>query len=453
VTPDLDLELGATLRGLRLVRGLGLSEVARRSGASKAALSAWENGTRRPRGPALARLLDALEADTRSKARLLRLAEPQNARMVLADSPLGASVNVGVVLRVMRERRGIAQADLARQLGVAQATVSRWETGEGVPSTETLHALGFALGATAEETLALASAQGEGDAGLPDDVDAVVARIWEGPGFHPLRELLLLGWEAELGRRASWDNRWDPGLAAVLSARACLLVGEVRFIEVPPLVQRAIRLAGTTEARTQAVPAVGSLDHAYRNLRRSDVETTEMAEAWAARLPDSPQRAWMLRQRGLASMRAGKIAEGLEWIERSSDVELQARPDHPEPWSHRAEMLADAYLEAGQPRSAADVLGGRRERHFPPSVFVRIEHANGRTVTDAEMAWLRYCALSSGWSQTRLQLARIERRQTRLGGALPETPEPLPNGVASEDPPTEDRLWAAVLRERPVQGG
>ncbi len=435
--------LGVALRRLRLARGLSLDQAAQRSGTSKAALSAWETGSRRPRGPALARLLDALGADDRTKARLLTVAAPRHARIALADSPF-APVDVGAVLRVVRERRGVAQADLARRLGVSQSAVSQWESGDDVPSPETLHALGFALGASVEETLALASAAGRGGGGLPDDPEAAAAHVWAGPDFHPLRETLLLGWEAELARRAARDARWDPGLAAVLSAHACLLVGESRNGEIAPVARRALGLAATPEGRLQAVPALGALDHAERRRGRDDGATAEMAGAWSETLPDSPNRAWMLRQRGLGLVRRGRVAEGVRWIERSSDVELGARPDHPEPWSHRAEMLADAYLEAGDPRAAAAVVGGRRERCFPAHLYVRIEHANGRAVTGAEMAWLRRWTLKGGWARGLAAIAGIERRQTRLTGISPEAGGPVPIG-----PEDEDRLWAAVRAESP----
>lgn len=149
-------ELGAVLRSLRQRRGLSLDSTAQRCGVSKAALSAWEVGTRTPRGPALARLLDALGTDDRTKARLLRLADPAQTRIALADSPFGSQVGVGGVLRVIRAGRGMSQGYLARRVGVSQATVSKWETGDATPSVETIHALGFALGASVEETLALA---------------------------------------------------------------------------------------------------------------------------------------------------------------------------------------------------------------------------------------------------------------------------------------------------------
>lgn len=434
------LDLSMTLRSLRRARGLSQGEAAHRSSLARATLAAWESGDRRPRGAPLARLLDALETDDRTRARILHLADPGQARIALADSAFGPPVDVGLVLRAMRERRGMAQAELARRLSVTQATVSRWETGGDAPSAETIHALGFALGASVEETLALASAAGE-RTGLPATPEAVLVRIWEERVSHPLHEIASLGIEAELWRRATGDPRWDPCLVSVLSARTCRLISEERYEEVAPLAARAVRMAGTTEGRLQAVPALGSLATAERHLGRGH-GASERAGDWASGLPVSSAKAWMLRERGMGLVRRGGVAPGMEWIVRSSDVELEANPNHPEPWSHRAEMLAEGYLEAGDARRAAAVVGGRRERRFPSYLFVQIEHALGRAATDAEMAYLRlYTETHDGSPLARRRLATIERRQSRLTGeAPPDTPAPT-------DPGAQDRLWTAVLRD------
>ena len=44
-------------------------------------------------------------------------------------------------LIVSRDRAGLSQMELANQLGVSRQAVSRWETGETVPNTETLKLL------------------------------------------------------------------------------------------------------------------------------------------------------------------------------------------------------------------------------------------------------------------------------------------------------------------------
>ncbi len=95
-----ECSLGTALRRLRVVRGLSLVDAARRGGVSKAALSAWENGNRRPRGPALVRLLDALGADPRTKARLT--GEPVHA----GTAPDEGETYDRLWAAVLREHRG-----------------------------------------------------------------------------------------------------------------------------------------------------------------------------------------------------------------------------------------------------------------------------------------------------------------------------------------------------------
>ncbi|RYG39940.1 transcriptional regulator, partial [bacterium] len=173
------LDLGSALRRLRTARGWSLREASHRSGTSLPSLSAWENGTRHPKADALARLLESLGAEPREKARLLHLVDPVSTRVLLAKSPLGLPVSVGMVLRLMRKRRDISQADFARRMGVSQAAVSQWELGDTVPSAEAILAATFALGATDEETLALVSAEGRGDAKLSHDPEIARSQIWD----------------------------------------------------------------------------------------------------------------------------------------------------------------------------------------------------------------------------------------------------------------------------------
>ncbi len=434
--------LGAALRSLRRSRNLSLSEAAARAGASKAALGAWEAGTRQPRGPALARLLTALGADDRTKARLLTLADPQHARIVLADSPFALSVDIGMVLRAMRERRGATQADLARKLGVSQATVSRWEAGDDAPSTETLHALGFALGAAAEETLALASAAGHGGGGLPDAPEAAPSRMRPYNTPYPLWEAMFLGWEAELTRRAARDPRWDAALVLALAHRSSWLAEEERYGEIAPVARRAIALATTPEARYHAVPALAALADADRRLGRGHASAAELAGAWASRLPDSQFRAWMIRQRGMSLVRMGRTSEGLTLVERSAHLDVEAASHFLEPWPHVTSTVCDALLEAGEPKRAVALIGGRRDRKFHPLTLVRVGHAIGQAATGAEMAYLRrWMNVEASTPLYRRRWERIKRRQARLTGKV-IGPEATPDEAA-----TEDQLWNAVLRE------
>jgi DNA-binding transcriptional regulator YiaG len=44
-----------------------------------------------------------------------------------------------VDIRAMRKARKMTQVDLAAKLGVAQAAISRWESGEVTPTSDSLH--------------------------------------------------------------------------------------------------------------------------------------------------------------------------------------------------------------------------------------------------------------------------------------------------------------------------
>ena len=437
--------LDQELRNLRVLRRLSLGTAAALANVSKSALSAWENGTSRPRGAGFARLLDALEAEPRLRARLLHAADPAFARVELVHSPLGAPVEVGAVVRAMRARRGLTQADLARRVGLTQSAVAHWEAGDAVPPADTLHAIGFALGATVEETLALASARNDEKASLPDDPEAAFAQLGHNV-FDPLWEVVNLGWEAEIWPRAARDPRWDRCLIRVLAGRANWLVGQERHDEIAAPARRAIGMARTTEERRQAVPAVAALADLDRHRGAGHASAAEAATAWAELLPEDEYGAWMLHQRGISLARMGRGDEGAALVDRAARMNLR-RGDLPEgsaeAWVYRTGVRCEARLAAGEALKAAALIGGRREPGFCASVYVRIEHAGGRAATDADMAHLRYVTHRfHGNVQGRRGLERIERRQARLTGG-----EPMPLVPCATDAETGDRLWAAVLRD------
>lgn len=52
----------------------------------------------------------------------------------------------GNTIRQLREERGLTQAELAEKLGVSSKTISKWETGKGLPDISLLQPLAEALG-------------------------------------------------------------------------------------------------------------------------------------------------------------------------------------------------------------------------------------------------------------------------------------------------------------------
>lgn len=60
----------------------------------------------------------------------------------------------GAVIKRLREDRGLTQAELAGKLDVSSKTVSKWETGKGLPDISLLEPLSVALGVSVLELMA-----------------------------------------------------------------------------------------------------------------------------------------------------------------------------------------------------------------------------------------------------------------------------------------------------------
>ena len=59
----------------------------------------------------------------------------------------------GSTIRLLREAKGLTQAELARQLLVSAKTVSKWETAKGLPDISLLEPLAAALGVSVLELM------------------------------------------------------------------------------------------------------------------------------------------------------------------------------------------------------------------------------------------------------------------------------------------------------------
>ena len=60
----------------------------------------------------------------------------------------------GAVIKALREKRTLTQKELADKIGVSHKTVSKWETGKGLPDITLLEPLAGALGVSVSELLA-----------------------------------------------------------------------------------------------------------------------------------------------------------------------------------------------------------------------------------------------------------------------------------------------------------
>ena len=59
----------------------------------------------------------------------------------------------GATIKELREKRNLTQADLGEQIGVSSKTISKWETGKGLPDITMLQPLAQALGISVIELL------------------------------------------------------------------------------------------------------------------------------------------------------------------------------------------------------------------------------------------------------------------------------------------------------------
>lgn len=418
---DAERGLGDSLRGLRLARGLSLDATALRSGLAKSTLSKWESGANRPRGAGFARLLDALEAEPRLRARLLHAADPQFAQIELTNTALGAPVDVGMVIRAMRGRHGLTQASLAQAVGVAQATVARWESADLVPSGEALHAVGFALGASVEETVALACAEGRPSGRLPDAPPAP-DRYWR---VLPSRdsavfEVAALGLEAELWARAVRDAQWDPWLGKALGERSLHLFLTGRLDEAATTARRALGIGSTPEVR---------LGQTFAFSAPLEIATLQGADSgrlaakiggWAARLPDGQIKGWMFWEQALRLAEVGRADDGIDLTERMAVMSATAFSDGESLETIRLRGLLEVELRAGRADRAEDLVGRLKpiDLQSIPIWSVRIAHLRGEAADDVTLA--RACEVllwhSDHW-YARRKVASIERKQARLVGA------------------------------------
>ena len=63
------------------------------------------------------------------------------------------SDETGEIIRSLREKRRLTQRDLAQRLNVSDKTISKWETGRGLPDITLLEPLAGALSVSVTELL------------------------------------------------------------------------------------------------------------------------------------------------------------------------------------------------------------------------------------------------------------------------------------------------------------
>lgn len=80
-------------------------------------------------------------------------------------------------IKILREKRGITQAELARKLGVTRSGVNAWEMGISVPSTQYIAELSVFFGVSVDYLLGLNNTSTISVEGLSDREIASILEI------------------------------------------------------------------------------------------------------------------------------------------------------------------------------------------------------------------------------------------------------------------------------------
>lgn len=126
----------------------------------------------------MAQVLQALEVPEGLQRQCFQaLGTPQAERYLAQNTTESQALPVsgGELLRALRVRRGLSQADAARAIGVTQALLSRWENNDCWPENTRLLALCQVLQATPGETHGLATRGWQNHQELPRDREALIA--------------------------------------------------------------------------------------------------------------------------------------------------------------------------------------------------------------------------------------------------------------------------------------
>lgn len=214
--------LGTFLKQLRQDRKISLSQLALRAGVNKATVSRWESDRFAPRIPELSAVLDVLDVSATVRADALRRVNAPRAVIAARNTVSTATMlSTGDLLYGLRTRSGKTQAEAARAVGVSRSLYAQWENDSVSPSDAQRHETAFALGASAEEAIAL-STYNRAIAPVENTRDAYLQAYlslfgWEAGVTGDAYELHLLSLLAHFGRLFRAGKADASDLALIVS--------------------------------------------------------------------------------------------------------------------------------------------------------------------------------------------------------------------------------------------
>jgi transcriptional regulator with XRE-family HTH domain len=422
---------------LRLRQNLSLREVARRAGIVQSTLSRWEQGRYQPRLPELRTVLHVLGADAAQEQQAIALLDApraiQHVRQIEEQAPsdwaeaAGALPAAGDLLRAMRLRRGWTQAQVASALGVAQGRVARWERSEDRPSQERLHALCYALGASGEELVVLASGRLRMGHPSPEEDWEAYARtclsaLWEAP--EELLDLTALAGAAHLWPLAARHEEARFSLTYTYCVYAHRLAEATRWKETNDYAWRALELTrqgwldGYSDHVLAILAAASAVDQGEtpRHLRQA----MQTLSSWIDSVEYAVHRGLLLSRMGTYLARSGQEEEALRLCRDA--CRLTAQVDTPWDLLLRKRDYAETLARTGRYEQALEVLeqtvalADREEAMRAVYLLDRAHCLLG--LEQAEQAWEQFCTAQELVNAHRLRFLEPHMREVRRGLGL-----------------------------------
>lgn len=369
--------LGSLLKELRAFRHLTQAKAAEAAGLSRHSLIRWEQGSNQPRLPELNAVLDALEASAEQRTRALALIRaPRAIQTLRAEQPPPSDTDnsttawiftpeTGDLLRTMRLRQGMTQEYVAEQMMVRRNSVTRWETGERLPSDAHLEELLDLLGALPAERKAISNGLL-----LPSGLTGETAKSFEtlmehytrlnyyivSPDEEALKDLEYLRLEKAFADLVPYHPEARHYLINTYSFHANWLMESKRYKEAGQYAERVLEAAynealPSREWRRSILTVAQCAVHSNSNGQSCPERGIEMLQGWLPQVADSPEfAAWMLSDMSRYMVQAGRISAALETITRSCRV--AQRCDNSTELRLRRVDRAEMLLLTAQPHDA-----------------------------------------------------------------------------------------------------
>ncbi|MES2459203.1 MAG: helix-turn-helix domain-containing protein [Armatimonadota bacterium] len=353
--------VGAQLWKLRTSRNCSLSELARRAGVSKAALSQWESGARSPRIPELEAVLSALNVDTGQRQRLLAAIDAPRGLRRLRQTALVPPPTIGEFLRALRSRRGWTTDQLAAALSVNRSTIVRWERGERIPSSQQIQAACYALNALEEEFVALTCGplkEGRNSGPVPlEEIERGLLRQKYGL-VNGLDELVLWTLERQAWEQLSHGPEMLRVLADIYVTQGHYYQVHKRWGQIGIYADKARSIIGELpqhpqfRLRTEILQANALVHQSPAPRPHHGVYLLSSVLGSAAGFPE--YSAWILSDMAIYREMDGDRDAALDLLVQAITVAQQA--ENPIEAELRQMNYADMLLRAGRPTEALRIL-------------------------------------------------------------------------------------------------